>query len=651
MDTLTGKRLGKYQIETLIGRGGMASVYRAHDTALNRSVAIKVLDPALSVDANAVERFRREAVTSANLEHPSIVRVYDVEQSGNLYYMAMRFVQGTTLREILRDNGALPLDVVVNIVKPISAALHYAHQHGVIHRDVKPGNILVEPDGTVLLTDFGIARAADNTQSSLTAHGHVMGTADYLAPEQISGRPATTASDVYSLGVVLYEMLTGVTPFAGENTASVLYRQVHDKPSPLRSINPRIPSELQPILDRALAKNPALRYADPLDLARDLEETVQWLPEGSPWLGRKGPQGTNGVSGSRNGSGSAPGAAAAASNGAAALSPTGVLSNGGSAAAVSQGAKGNARKGAPGTGPVVAPPPTRAYTPDVPASRHDVIAPPVDRSRLTTLAIALVLLLAGAVLLIAASGVLSGARGSSGPRFQPPGPSQYSGPLRKDNGPDIHIPQALVPPTIDGDLSDWQGATPGPFPAPYLTYQKGRTLSGPDDLSASFNFAWDKDNFYVAATITDNIHIQNINTRGYDLYYGDDIEIWFDTDLPGDFNAGEGNADDFQMGLSPGDFAGLAPEAVFWKPDRNDSRNKLVKVGARPRVGAHGYTLEAAVPWTVFGTFRPQPGGAIGFAASAGDSDRAVNPYQELMVSTAPTLQWNDPLTFGNLFF
>jgi serine/threonine-protein kinase len=646
MDTLTGKRLGKYQIETLIGRGGMASVYRAHDTALNRSVAIKVLDPALSMDANAVERFRREAVTSANLEHPSIVRVYDVEQSGNLYYMAMRFVQGTTLREILRDNGALPIDVIVNIIKPISAALHYAHQHGVIHRDVKPGNILVEPDGTVLLTDFGIARAADNTQSSLTAHGHVMGTADYLAPEQISGRPATTACDVYSLGVVLYEMLTGVTPFVGENTASVLYRQVHDKPPPLRSINPRIPSELQPVLDRALAKNPALRYGDPLDLARDLEDTVQWLSPGSPWLGRKGAvAGTNGIPGSRNG------AAYPIVSAAPPLSPTGVLPNGGAAAAVASTAKSGSRKTTPGSGPVVPPPPTRAYVPSPAETRRDVIAPPVDRSRLTTLAIALVLLVAGSALLLAATGVLSGGRGSNGPRFQPPGPSQYAGPLRKDNGADISIPQALVPPTIDGNLSDWQGASPGPFPAPYLTYQKGRTLAGPDDLSASFNFAWDKDNFYVAATVTDNIHIQNINTRGYDLYYGDDIEIWFDTDLAGDFNSGEGNADDFQLGLSPGDFSGLAPEAVFWKPDRNDSRNKLVTVAALPRAGAHGYTLEAAVPWTVFGTFRPQPGGAIGFVASAGDSDRTVNPFQELMVSTAPTLQWNDPLTFGNLFF
>src|SRR5437588_9277989 len=143
MDTLVGRQLGKYQIETLLGRGGMAAVYRANDTVLNRAVAIKVLDPALAVDPNAVERFRREAVTATNLEHPSIVRVFDVQQAGTLHYIAMRYVQGTTLREILRDNGPLPLEAVINIVKPVAAALHYAHRHAVIHRDVTPGNTLI----------------------------------------------------------------------------------------------------------------------------------------------------------------------------------------------------------------------------------------------------------------------------------------------------------------------------------------------------------------------------------------------------------------------------------------------------------------------------------------------------------------------------
>ena len=628
MDTLVGRRLGKYQIESLIGRGGMAAVYRAHDTALNRSVAIKVLEPALAIDPNAVERFRREAVTSANLEHPAIVRVYDVEQAGSLHYIAMRYVQGTTLREILRDNGALPLDIALRIVEPIASALHYAHSHGVIHRDVKPGNILVEPDGTVLLTDFGIARAADNAQSSLTAVGHVMGTADYLAPEQISGRPAEPRSDVYSLGVVLYEMLTGKPPFAGEHTATVLYRQVHEKPPPLRQVNARLPSDLQPIIDRALAKNPAVRYADPLDLARDLAAVAQWLPAGTPMPGTAGMH----------------------------LYPPRSLPPQASTQGVKRypSTNGSRRPTGP-VGPPIATPNRNQNHPNKPqaASRNpesELLAPPRDPSRVMALVVALFLLAAGVAVLVSVIIPSISRGGAENPRFKAPGTPTYVGPTRTDNGPNLSIPQALVPPILDGDLSDWASAG-SPFPANDITYQKGREWRGPDDLSTSFFFAWDATDFYVAATITDNLHVQFARTRGYDLYKGDDIEIWFDTDLAGDFAVRDANGDDFQLGLSPGDFAGLQPEAVFWNPDRSDERNRLVRVAAKPRAEGMGYTLEAAVPWAALGSFRPQPGAAIGFAASAGDNDQRGVPIQELMITTVPRLQYRQPLTFGNLFF
>jgi hypothetical protein len=625
----------------------MAAVYRAHDTALNRSVAIKVLEPALAVDPRAVERFKREAVTAANLEHPSIVRVYDVEQSGHLYYIAMRYVHGTTLRDILRDNGPLPLETIVKIIRPIASALHYAHQHGVIHRDVKPGNILVEPDGTVLLTDFGIARAADNSQSHLTATGHVMGTADYLAPEQISGRPAETRSDVYSLGVVLYEMLTGVTPFAGENAASVLYRQVHDNAPPLRSVNPRLPAELQPVIDRALTKNPALRYADPTDLARDLEEVLRWLPPGSPWLGRKG-AGTGLPAGSDGAGPRAPSEPYTQTP----PQPQRVQAGVRTATRPQSGSLPYNGEQQP-SGEYGPYPQYDQHPQEMPERRREVITAPKDGSRtFMMLVIAVLLLIAGGVVLAFATGLL-GRGGGTSAHFQPPGAPTYSGPLREANGPNISIPKALAPPAIDGNLTDWEGAAPGPFPAPYITYRAkgGRAWGGTDDLSAEFYFAWDDANFYVASVVTDNLHVQNTTTRGYNLYNGDDIEIWFDTDLQGDFAVREGNGDDFQLGLSPGDFAGLAPEAVFWKPDRNAERNKMVAVGALRRPDNNGYTIEAAVPWAVFGNYRPQPGTAIGFAASAGDSDRESNFIQELMTSTAPTLQWNQPLTFGNLFF
>lgn len=626
MDTLVGRKLGKYQIESLLGRGGMATVYRAHDTALNRSVAIKVLDPNLTIDPRSVERFRREAVTSANLEHPSIVRVYDVQQEGNLHYIAMRYVSGTTLRDILRDNGPLPLDAITNIIRPVAAALHYAHRNGVIHRDVKPGNILVEPDGTVLLTDFGIARAADQAQSGLTATGQVMGTADYLAPEQISGKPAEARSDIYSLGVVLYELLTGVTPFSGETTASILYRQVHDSPAALRSINPRLPVELQPIVDRALAKNPALRYGDPMEIARDLEEVAQWLPPGSPWLNR--------------GSGS-PTSTGDRSNNKRPSGPVGVYAPVGMRTA-----------SRPHTGP-------RPYISDayeVPVSgsqpqfQREVLAPQRGGRSFLFPLLALALVVAGATTVAFAAGALR-LPGGSADRFQPAGPRTYNGPLRE--GPTISIPRALIAPNIDGELSDWAGAAPGPFSALDITDRKGPEWQGPDDLSAQFYFTWDDANFYIAAVVTDDVHVQFEGTRGEKLYLGDDLEFWFDTDLAGDFASAraESRGDDFQLGLSPGNFAELGPEAFFWNPDKNDERNKSVRVAAQPRQNNNGYTLEAAVPWTAFGEFRPQPGQAIGFAASAGDNDRPGVAIQELMISTTPKLRYREPFTFGNLFF
>jgi hypothetical protein len=181
---------------------------------------------------------------------------------------------------------------------------------------------------------------------------------------------------------------------------------------------------------------------------------------------------------------------------------------------------------------------------------------------------------------------------------------------------------------------------------------------GPDDLSAQFQFAWDDNNFYVAAIITDDVHVQFAGTRGYDLFKGDDIEMWFDLDLAGDFDKphdfvkGTNSGDDFQLGLSPGDFGELLPEAVFWDPQpRNADRNKLVSVAVQKRLTNNGYTLEAAVPWLAFGNFRPQPGMAIGFVASAGDNDQQGKAIQELMVSTSPNMQWRKPTTFGNLFF
>ncbi len=265
------------------------------------------------------------------------------------------------------------------------------------------------------------------------------------------------------------------------------------------------------------------------------------------------------------------------------------------------------------------------------------------------LVLALFLVGLGVVVLAAASGVVPIRQGGSQSRFQPPGPPNAQK-VRTGNGPDIRIPKALQAIAIDGDLSDWEGTPQEPAIAQYPT-TVNRQWAGPQDLGAQFYFTWDDNAFYIATIVTDNVHVQFARTRGYNLFKGDDIEIWFDTDLPGDFDKAQGDRDDFQLGLSPGNFADLGPEAVFWNPDKVDARNRLVNVAASKRPQGNGYTLEAAVPWTAFGEFRPKPGVAIGFAASAGDNDRQNVPIQETMLSTVPALLYLKPLTFGNLFF
>ncbi|MCB0954733.1 MAG: serine/threonine protein kinase, partial [Ilumatobacter sp.] len=215
----------------------MADVFLARDLLLDRPVAIKVLFPEFAVDPNFVERFRREAQSAANLNHPNIVGVYDWGKYANTYFMAMEYVQGRTLADILRANGHVNSQQAAEIASEVSAALGFAHRNGVVHRDIKPANILIGANGQVKVADFGIARAMNApTESNLTQAGSVMGTATYFSPEQAQGAQPDPRSDLYSLGIVLYEMVAGRPPFTGENPVSIAYKQVHDNPQPLNQI-------------------------------------------------------------------------------------------------------------------------------------------------------------------------------------------------------------------------------------------------------------------------------------------------------------------------------------------------------------------------------------------------------------------------------
>ena len=258
----------RYTLLECVGSGGMADVYRAHDKLLDRSVAVKILHTQFNNDDEFITRFQREAQAAARLSHPNIVNIYDVGKDQDIDYIVMEYVSGETLKQRIQRLGPLPTEMVTFIAAEIAEALENAHQNRIIHCDIKPHNILITRTGRIKVTDFGIARAA--TSATMTQTGTILGSVHYFSPEQAKGVMITAKSDIYSLGVVMYEMLTGNVPFTGETPISIALKHLQEEPAPPRDINPEIPPVLEMIVLKALAKSPDDRYVDMNAMSTDL---------------------------------------------------------------------------------------------------------------------------------------------------------------------------------------------------------------------------------------------------------------------------------------------------------------------------------------------------------------------------------------------
>lgn len=267
---MIGKTLGKrYELVEKVGEGGMGLVYKAKDHLLSRFVAVKILKPELTEDEEFINRFKKESLSSASLSHPNIVNIYDVGMEDGIYYIVMEFVNGKTLKQIIKEKAPMPYMDVINISRQICQALEHAHSNNIVHRDVKPQNILITQDGIVKVTDFGIARASSS--STLTNTGSVIGSAYYISPEQARGGYTDGKADIYSLGTVMYEMVTGHVPFQGESPVVVALKHIQEEVIKPSEINPDIPAALEDIILKALEKNSGSRYESAAAMIRDLD--------------------------------------------------------------------------------------------------------------------------------------------------------------------------------------------------------------------------------------------------------------------------------------------------------------------------------------------------------------------------------------------
>jgi serine/threonine protein kinase len=580
--------MDRFRTIRLLGAGGVAEVWLAFDRRRREQVALKILRAQYAQDEGLLRRFRREAALITGLHSPYVVRVHGLEEEeGSPPILVMEYVPGADLKILLQLDGSMEPTYALTLLRQIATGVAVAHRAGLVHRDLKPANILMTPDGTPKITDFGIAH--DTAGAGMTEPGQTWGTSAYLAPEQALGHPVTSATDIYSLGVILFEMLTGRVPFVGEDPVQVALAHIQQPTPSVHTLNPLIPPGIEQLVARMMAKEPTARPADGAALVAILDryleggDTPTVLHDSTTLQNKRQgatPSPRSKIMPRRNRWGWM-------------VALLALLLLGGGFAASQEWLGQNAS-------------PVEANT----ASETKGLAF-VPTPTLTPTAT--------------------------------PSPTPTPLPTRREgNGTDAIARQVTEPMLVDGNLGEW-----GRFPIvtiDNLTLGTER-WGGPGDLSGTIAFAWDERYLYVAVDRRDEVHVQT--TTGEALYRGDTVEVWLDVDVGGDYDTAEANQDDFQIVLSAGDFGTRRAEAYVAYPlPFNTNRNRLVQVRAAPL--PNGYTLEAAIAWELLG-ISPTADFTVGYAVVLNDIDEPVITDLQSQLTTTPQSPFLKPQTFGNL--
>ena len=580
MSDILQQQSDQFYITDLIARGGMADVYLAQDVVLKRQVALKVLSPQMTMNRNANARFRREAETVARLNHPHIVQIFSTGRTQDKRpFIAMEYVRGGSLQKYLArlhaKNQRLNCVDALLITRQVAEALAVAHQAGVVHRDLKPSNILLRPDGTPVVTDLGIA--AVQTEPSLTQTGNVVGTPHYMSPEQARGQKIDGRSDIYSLGMILYEMLAGSVPFSGDSPLSILHQQVNEPPPPLSTIRTDLTNATCQVVEICLQKEPANRFQSADDLIVALDHAL----------------------------------------------------------IMEQGER-------PAGQPVTAEQETEAAKDKRPLWLFGVAA-------------VVLLLLCGGSFFIA-RGLWSGLTAPDVDEALPP-PTQISTIPATETSTNVPVVTAVpqvsdaviatlftTPPSIDGSLDEWVGVPS--FLSAHAVHADS-SWDGTDDVEAVWQLGWDANNLYVGVAVTDELLVQT--QSGNQIFKGDNVDLQLDMDRTGDWGNGL-NTDDFQINLSPGNFATLPPSAFHFTATADgssiDAPRQNIRVAAQQQ--PDGYVIEAVIPWQELNV-TPSIEFILGAALNVTDNDTPGTAVQERLLSNSASRKWEDPTTWGTI--